>query len=88
MVLNGYDFIQIVEQKGFPPKIIMLRIANRSSDIVAALLEKHQVAIFEFTQDSGFCWEYDGLCGKSLVFRGQPLLIRIKIAKRNERDQE
>jgi len=51
LLTRDEDFIQIVEQKGFPPKIIMLRIANRSSDIVAALLEKHQVAILEFTQD-------------------------------------
>ncbi len=35
------DFRQITEWRGFPPKIVMLRIENRKSDYVAALIEQH-----------------------------------------------
>ncbi len=51
LLTRDEDFMQILELKGFPPKVIMLRIANRSSAVVANLLEKHQQAIFELLED-------------------------------------
>lgn len=41
------DFAQIQGLRGFPPKIIMLRIKNRSTEYVASLLEKHYSDILE-----------------------------------------
>jgi predicted nuclease of predicted toxin-antitoxin system len=45
------DFAQIQQTRGFPPKIIILRIRNRSTPYVAALLEKHFQAIIDLSSD-------------------------------------
>jgi predicted nuclease of predicted toxin-antitoxin system len=41
LLTRDEDFVQIAAQKGFPPKIVMLRIQNRSTEYVASLLERH-----------------------------------------------
>jgi predicted nuclease of predicted toxin-antitoxin system len=46
---NGYililtrdeDFAQLQNLKGHPPKIVILRIQNRTTQYVATLIEKH-----------------------------------------------
>ncbi len=45
------DFSQIQELRGFPPKIIILRIENRSTEYVAGLLERHYDDILELVND-------------------------------------
>ena len=45
------DFAQIQQMRGFPPKIIMMRIQNRSTQYVAELLEKHFESIQELATD-------------------------------------
>ena len=45
------DFAQIQQTRGFPPKIIMMRIQNRSTQYVAELLEKHFQDIIDLASD-------------------------------------
>lgn len=45
------DFVELLEREGPPPKIVMLRISNRSSDYVAALLDRHIGDVFDLVHD-------------------------------------
>ncbi len=50
------DFIDISVLKGFPPRIIWLRMGNTSTDSIATTMINKQVAIIEFfaSTDSAF----------------------------------
>ncbi len=56
---NGYsliltrneDFVQIQNLRGSPPKVVMLRIDNRSTKYVAELLELHFQDILDLEND-------------------------------------
>jgi predicted nuclease of predicted toxin-antitoxin system len=41
IVTNDEDFINLVNIKGFPPKIVLLRTGNQSTKFIEALLIKH-----------------------------------------------
>lgn len=45
IVTNDEDFFYFSIQKGFPPKIVLLRTGNQSTRNVADLLIKHQAQI-------------------------------------------
>jgi len=52
---NGYiivtkdnDFVDLLEVKGFPPKVVLLKTGNNSSQALAALLNKTEPMIKDF----------------------------------------
>lgn len=45
------DFIDITNLKGFPPKIIWLRIGNTTTDNIAQTLIENKIRIVEFIAD-------------------------------------
>lgn len=55
IVTNDEDFLHFITVKGFPPKVILLRIGNQSSKNIEALLIKHKEAIAALTVSE----EYD-----------------------------
>ena len=42
IVTNDEDFLNLLMQKGFPPKIILLRTGNQSTQQVAKVLTHHK----------------------------------------------
>ena len=48
IVTNDEDFLNLSTVKGFPPKVILLRTGNQSSQYIAALLIKHKDEITSF----------------------------------------
>ena len=55
IVTNDDDFLHFIQTKNFPPKIILLRTGNQSSDYIAKLLIRHKSAISDlfFSEDIG-----------------------------------
>lgn len=55
ILTNDYDFLNFVLQKGFPPKIILLKIGNQSNkDIYELILQKmNEIKEFNTSQDYG-----------------------------------
>lgn len=51
VVTNDEDFFNMLLHKGFPPKIIMLRMGNQSTKSVAATLRIHQESIQSLYDD-------------------------------------
>lgn len=51
LVTKDSDFNDLLASKGFPPKVIWIRLGNCSTNEIAELLEKQHVAITEFIQD-------------------------------------
>lgn len=45
------DFNDLLQMKGFPPKIIWLRLGNASTKQIVARLEQHQAQIKDFLDD-------------------------------------
>jgi predicted nuclease of predicted toxin-antitoxin system len=41
IITNDDDFLNLAIQKGFPPKVVLLRTGNQSSNYLTALLIKH-----------------------------------------------
>jgi len=56
IVTNDDDFLNLANQKGFPPKVVMLRTGNQSSSYLAELLVKHSDDIKNLfnSQEYGF----------------------------------
>jgi predicted nuclease of predicted toxin-antitoxin system len=50
IVSNDEDFFRVALDKGFPPKIVMLRTGNQSTKYIAQILTKHKSEIAEFMQ--------------------------------------
>lgn len=47
IVTNDEDFKHLVERLGFPPKIVLLRTGNQSTQFVARVLEQHRADLHE-----------------------------------------
>ena len=47
IVTNDEDFLYLLMQKGFPPKVVLLKIGNASSNTIANVLIKHKKDIVE-----------------------------------------
>ena len=50
LVSNDEDFFRIASDKGFPPKIVMLKMGNQSTRYIAQILAKHKSEIAEFME--------------------------------------
>ena len=53
IVTNDDDFINLLNLKGYPPKIILLRTGNQSNLYIEKLLIKHKENIRSFFDDEG-----------------------------------
>ena len=55
IVTNDDDFINLLNFRGFPPKIILLKTGNQSNRFIEKLLIKHKENIFSFydNKDNG-----------------------------------
>ena len=49
IVTNDEDFIDFINVKGFPPKVILLRIGNQSRPYLTNLLIQRKVEILDFS---------------------------------------
>lgn len=45
IITNDDDFLNLVNVKGFPPKVILLRTGNQSNKYIEQLLIKHKTDI-------------------------------------------
>lgn len=45
IVTNDEDFQNIINTKGFPPKVVLLKTGNQSNDYIETLLIKHVASI-------------------------------------------
>ncbi len=54
IVTNDSDFYYLLNQKGFPPKIILLKTVNQSNDYIYSLLIKHSKETLEMSQSSEY----------------------------------
>lgn len=54
IVTNDSDFYYLLNQKGFPPNIILLKTGNQSNNFMEALLKKHYVDIFELNKSTEY----------------------------------
>jgi predicted nuclease of predicted toxin-antitoxin system len=55
IVTNDEDFIKLLNYKGFPPKIILLKTGNQSNHFIQMVLIKHKEEIYSFydNKDNG-----------------------------------
>ncbi len=55
VVTNDEDFMLLLAQKGFPPKIILLRIGNQKTNYIAEILAQNEenIQAFHDSQDLG-----------------------------------
>ena len=51
IVTNDADFINLLNLKGFPPKIVLLKTGNQSNAYLGSLLIKHKAEIESFDLD-------------------------------------
>ncbi len=51
IVSNDEDFLHLANVKGFPPKVILLRTGNQSTDFIYNLLLSRKKEIQEFYED-------------------------------------
>ncbi len=51
LVTKDSDFNELLAAKGFPPKVIWIRLGNCSTAEIAGLLQQHHETIVEFAQD-------------------------------------
>ncbi|MBC7815149.1 MAG: DUF5615 family PIN-like protein [Burkholderiales bacterium] len=52
LVTKDSDFNDLLATKGFPPKVIWIRLGNCTTAEIAALLQTYHETIQEFNQDS------------------------------------
>ena len=50
IITNDEDFYLLAVNRGFPPKIVLLRMGNQSTRYVAEILIKHKTEIAEFME--------------------------------------
>ncbi|MEO5501743.1 MAG: DUF5615 family PIN-like protein [Ginsengibacter sp.] len=48
IVTNDEDFVDLLNFKGYPPKIILLKTGNQSNDYIQKIILKHQENIATF----------------------------------------
>jgi predicted nuclease of predicted toxin-antitoxin system len=51
LVTKDSDFNELLTIRGFPPKVIWIRLGNCTTSEIAALLSKHYEIIEQFAQD-------------------------------------
>ena len=54
IVTNDEDFLDLVNIKGFPPKLILLKTGNQSNSYIEALLMKHKADIQSLHQSDDY----------------------------------
>src|ERR1700744_162756 len=54
IVTNDEDFINLVNFKGFPPKIVLLKTGNQSTAYIETLLIKHKTDILSLHQSKEY----------------------------------
>jgi len=50
IITNDEDYYRLALDKGFPPKIVLLKTGNQSTRYIAGILAKHKTEISEFIQ--------------------------------------
>lgn len=50
LVTKDSDFNDLIASKGFPPKVIWIRLGNCTTAEIASLLQMHQVTIIAFSE--------------------------------------
>ncbi len=51
IVTNDADYLNFLNIRGFPPKVILLRTGNQSNNFIEQLLLKHKESIEAFNRD-------------------------------------
>jgi len=61
IVTNDEDFLNFSNVKGFPPRVVLLRIGNQSSSYVESLLIKHKnvIAALAASEEHGLLEIFD-----------------------------
>ena len=54
IVTNDEDFYHFLLQKGFPPRIILLRMGNQSTKQITETLTKHQQNILDLYESKDY----------------------------------
>ena len=54
IISNDEDFYNLLEQRGFPPKIVILKTRNQSTNYIANLIIKHRNDINDLIQSSDY----------------------------------
>ncbi len=54
IVTNDSDFYYLLNQKGFPPKIILLKTGNQSNSYIESLLKKHYNDVFDISGSTAY----------------------------------
>jgi predicted nuclease of predicted toxin-antitoxin system len=54
IITNDEDFYLLAMDKGFPPKIILLRTGNQSTKYIAGILVKHKTEIIDFLDNEEY----------------------------------
>jgi len=54
IITNDEDFLNLVNLKGFPPKIILLKTGNQSNSFIETLLIKHKADIQSLHQSDDY----------------------------------
>lgn len=52
LVTKDSDFNELLASKGFPPKVIWIRLGNCTTTAIVLLLQREQAAISEFLEDA------------------------------------
>lgn len=55
IISNDMDFLDMLNLRGFPPKVVLLRTGNQSNDFIAKIIIKHidDIADFSKSEDVG-----------------------------------
>ncbi len=54
IVTNDEDYYHLLLQKGFPPKVVLLRTGNQSTNEVAVLLQRHKAQIYQLAESDEY----------------------------------
>lgn len=54
IVTNDSDFYYLLNQKGFPPKIILLKTGNQSNNYIESVLKKHAIDVFDLFKSTEY----------------------------------
>lgn len=54
IVTNDSDFYYFLNQKGFPPKIVLMKTGNQSNNYIYSLLIKHSKEILELSNSTEY----------------------------------
>lgn len=54
IVTNDSDFYYLLNQKGFPPKIVLLKTGNQSNNYIESLLVKHSKDIYDLAHSTDY----------------------------------